>query len=593
MSIYSSHSFSTSRLLTMNQTQAKVNTLRVGQIVSGKVLEIYPNQRAMIQLGDQQVIAQLKTALTLKNNYWFQVQENDQLLHLKVLIDQSGKQSLEKQAAALLKQLQLPMTKENLQFIQKLIQSQITFNPRSLGQALELKQNNIKTSMPFLLDMMAKQLPITTSVYRSLTSVKTESIQQQLYQIYQQLQSSNQPIKDKQLLLNRIESMIYGMTSNRDMSKVVQLIQQQMNQGDQAMLHTLKQVGLLDNHLDTTQTKEIKNQLQSIVNQHGENYISKKFGETFSRQLGLTDQQMSQFKKIVESMVHSGKNHELQTKAQRQLQVFLDKYHLGTRLASLFPVNERAAFTNWRLNPEWKNIEPVLSTLKSVADQQLPQQAENKVIELLTLTRNNVISTKDQFLLQLKHFLNFSGVLDEYQLAKNDVVELKHNFSLKQLLLQASSAKTGESEQLINTLNGLQLSSVQEEGAFIQTSVQLPGFLGSNQNITINMDSKKNESNQIDPDYCHIVFFLSLEKIGDTCIDMSVLNRKINLTVYNKNQEIIPLLDQLEPMLQDGLQNKEYKLMSIQFKQFSEEIEHQLLKTKNHIVSKTGVDVRV
>ncbi|WP_182199142.1 hypothetical protein [Paraliobacillus salinarum] len=595
MSIYSSLGLPSTRTSSMHETQTKSPPLKVGQILTGKVKEIYPNQKALIQLGDRQVVAQLKTALNLNDNYWFQVQSTDQLVHLKVLLDQPGKQSLEQQAANLLKQLQLPLTKENIQFVQKLIQSNIPFNPNSLSEALSLTQGDTKDSRAFLLNMMAKQLPITSTIYQSLMHAENNTLQQQLNHVYQQLQTNSQGAVDYKTLLSRLEGMFFEMNSNNEKIPVLQTIKQQLNQKDQVMLQVMKHAGLVSNQQTMTQIEGINNQLQSVVAQHGESYVSKTLGELFSKQLGLTDQQLSQFQKLVKALVSTNQTNESMVKANQQLQAFLDNHHLSARLTSLFPENQRTDFSNWRMSPTQDNTASILTMLRSIADQQLPNQMMNKLLELLTVTKDTGLNTKDQFLLQMKHFLNFSGILDENQILKNDATELRQNFSLKQLLVQAmqTSITTGDLEKLVHTLNGIQISSVQEDGAFIQASIQLPGFFGTDKNIIINMDSKKNQKNQIDPNYCHIVFYLSLEKIGDTCIDMSIINRKINMTIYNEYEEIIPLLNQLEPTLQKGLESKEYQLLSIKFKPMSEEVEQQLLETKHYQVSSVGVDFRV
>ncbi|CQR47713.1 hypothetical protein BN1058_02040 [Paraliobacillus sp. PM-2] len=594
MSIYSSNLISAQ--LSTTTLQVKPNKLKLGQILSGKVIEIYPDQRAMIQLGEQKVVAQLKTGLKLNKNYWFQVQTNDQLLHLKVLFEKSDRQSLEQQASSLLKQLHLPLTKENLIFVQKVVQTQITFIPESLRQALELNANNKNVSMPYLLEMMANQLPITSSIYKSLTSAKTNSLRQQLQQVYQQLKASEYLVKDKQLVLTRVESMLNKSNNNWSIKNIIYLINQQIDQKETVLLQTLKQTGILAEHYDINQTKEIKNQLQSMMVRHGESYIGEKLGTVFSKQLGLTDQQISQFKKLMQVMIKLEENPSAQIRTQQQLQAFIEKHHLRTKISMFLSEVERETFHNWKQDSNWKNIESIVQKIKNLADQQLSQQIENKVVELLSSTKNNTLSLKDQFLLQLKHFLNFSGILDEYQLLKDDATNSKQNYSLKQLLLQTVHTSTvgqQDIEQLVHTINGLQITSVQEEGAFIQTSIQLPSFLESKHDIFIDMESKKNESNQIDPDYCHIVFFISLEKIGDTCIDMSVINRKINLSVYNHHPEIIPFIDSLKPMLQNGLAGKEYQLLSVQFKQMTERIEQQIMKKKDHTVTKVGVDIRI
>src|SRR5699024_5292306 len=68
--------------------------LRNGQIVQGKILKLFPNNRAQIQIGSQTLVAEITTALEVGNKYFFQVQhKKDQLVHLKVLSDHLGQKS--------------------------------------------------------------------------------------------------------------------------------------------------------------------------------------------------------------------------------------------------------------------------------------------------------------------------------------------------------------------------------------------------------------------------------------------------------------------------------------------------------------------
>src|SRR5690625_1477000 len=60
-------------------------TIKVGQIIQGKILKLYPNQKAQIQLGSQIMIAQLEAALAVGERYHFQVEATDDLIHLKVI----------------------------------------------------------------------------------------------------------------------------------------------------------------------------------------------------------------------------------------------------------------------------------------------------------------------------------------------------------------------------------------------------------------------------------------------------------------------------------------------------------------------------
>lgn len=70
------------KLAKVTQTEQR---LRPGQIVQGKILKIFPENKAQIQLGGQNMIAKLEAALSIGNTYHFQVQTSDEMIYLKVL----------------------------------------------------------------------------------------------------------------------------------------------------------------------------------------------------------------------------------------------------------------------------------------------------------------------------------------------------------------------------------------------------------------------------------------------------------------------------------------------------------------------------
>ncbi len=59
--------------LTKPSTLKQLPSLKPGQMISAKVLELFPNQKATIQVNGKEIVAQLETALTAKKSYLFQV----------------------------------------------------------------------------------------------------------------------------------------------------------------------------------------------------------------------------------------------------------------------------------------------------------------------------------------------------------------------------------------------------------------------------------------------------------------------------------------------------------------------------------------
>ena len=60
-------------------------TLRTGQIISGKIIKLLPNQLAEIQVGSTRLFAKLEAPLNINQQYYFQVQPSEEKIHLKLI----------------------------------------------------------------------------------------------------------------------------------------------------------------------------------------------------------------------------------------------------------------------------------------------------------------------------------------------------------------------------------------------------------------------------------------------------------------------------------------------------------------------------
>src|SRR5690625_3698441 len=128
-----------------NRAQHSVDralVLRDGNIVSGKILKVFPNEKAEIQIGRHKLIAKVTTPLTVGEQYFFQVQRTNQMVQLKVLGDRF-KQDQTENIVELMQRLGLKITKSNVQFVQQLINEKIPFNREKIVHALQLLAKKI------------------------------------------------------------------------------------------------------------------------------------------------------------------------------------------------------------------------------------------------------------------------------------------------------------------------------------------------------------------------------------------------------------------------------------------------------------------
>src|SRR4051794_22472060 len=63
----------------------KTTSFQPGQILNGKIIKLFPNGIASLQIGSQKVVAQLEASLEANQKYWFQVQSGEGKVRLKVI----------------------------------------------------------------------------------------------------------------------------------------------------------------------------------------------------------------------------------------------------------------------------------------------------------------------------------------------------------------------------------------------------------------------------------------------------------------------------------------------------------------------------
>src|SRR5690625_7513459 len=101
------------------------------------------------------------------------------------------------------------------------------------------------------------------------------------------------------------------------------------------------------------------------------------------------------------------------------------------------------------------------------------------------------------------------------------------------------------------------------------------------EDIEIEFYSRKDKDAKIDADYCRIAFYLELDQLKTTIIDLNVQNRMVYLTVFN-DQNISEHVELYNPILNEGLEKLNYTLSTLTHKNMSEKREQFDLKRKQN-----------
>src|SRR5699024_479113 len=206
---------------------------------------------------------------------------------------------------------------------------------------------------------------------------------------------------------------------------------------------------------------------------------------------------------------------------------------------------------------------------------------------------------QELFIQNLKQSTTTLGLNYEQSLLNTDQTN-QQNTTLKGMLLQLTQQQTGsnteQAKQMIHFINGLQIQSVTEANQFIHASLQLPGGpLGLAKDMELEFSGKQKEDGTIDTDFCKIVFYLDLQALETTVIDMNVQKRNVMVTVFNDHPSTEGFANRFEPLLKEGLDSLSYTLSNINVRPLTEQERtiSDLIEKHNQSNRYEGVDFRI
>jgi hypothetical protein len=112
--------------------------------------------------------------------------------------------------------------------------------------------------------------------------------------------------------------------------------------------------------------------------------------------------------------------------------------------------------------------------------------------------------------------------------------------------------------------------------------------------MTMQWEGHKREDGQLDASYCRILFYLTLERLEETIVDLQIQNRVVTISIFNEKAKPKILLELLYPALKKALGEYDYQLLSVSWKQISDIQEEKGKPSfQQPIVGYQGVDLRI
>ncbi|WP_409305403.1 hypothetical protein [Peribacillus sp. SCS-155] len=606
----------------LNMQNKSYSSFKAGQILYGKIVKIYPHQIAEVHIGSQKLFAQLDAPLAAGGRYWLQVQPGEGKLQLKVLPSDAvaGKDGLDHSAQQILTHLSLGSTKESVELAKFLFQNQLPITKESFIKALEwLKSSdNLDGTRQTIQNMHAKNLPFIDDVYFALHSVqKEEPLHALLADLYKKMSEGDNETD----VAGKLRALIGKLLGNNEASEIKinfryvlsSWLDEKSTPGNQAAAFTqIQRAGFIP----AAMTEDVFfERLMYASGLKGETFIGSEARTALHNMLQKTEissslLQASQTdqKPTDTSMQPNAESTPMSPKQGTALpQVKNILYNMlidnqGSKLEQRALVNLFSAGSGQKLDP---GTDARLAMLVSM-DKVNNESGDQVQLPLQKLEAELVFDPgkSSSFAKLLRDIPNLLGMSLESMLTKPEINSGQLD-TLKPLLMQLMhenqpNAVKDIAAQVIHRINGHQILS-QEAGPLQNIFMQLPLVLGSHHtDMTIQWSGRKKKDGSIDPSFCRILFYLELEQMDITVVDMVVQNRVLKVAVINDRAAQYDInVQPFISMLKENLLSLDYKLSSVSFKSSEEaknaENRMKAQRSKMPVPDKSysGVDLRI
>ncbi|AFC31898.1 hypothetical protein PM3016_5178 [Paenibacillus mucilaginosus 3016] len=150
--------------------------------------------------------------------------------------------------------------------------------------------------------------------------------------------------------------------------------------------------------------------------------------------------------------------------------------------------------------------------------------------------------------------------------------------SLKNALMQlaqsseAPAALKEAAQQAVQQITGQQLMLSQDRTAMFSHITLFVPLLHPNgdQTAAVHIQSRKGKNGKLDEENCRLVFDLQMKSLGDTMVDVQVVNRIVSLHVLNDDPVMQTLLDSFKDEIAKGMEAIGYQFISMKVSPYPE-----------------------
>ncbi|WP_088105076.1 hypothetical protein [Halalkalibacter urbisdiaboli] len=553
-----------------------------GQVFKGRITKLYPNNLASLTVRGMAITARLEAALTAGQSYWFEVEESSGIPRLKVLADNRLQNREGSPSQEMLKQLGLPQTKAMEALIKQFSSEQIPFTKDTIFSAAQLltKLNRFdKETLLLLQGMIQRQIPLTRETFLAFQATQQQGpFSEQLFQLVSEANQFNQP-GAKQLgeVVNQFLTASQLPSTRSPISELIMMFSsngfpQQVREGAHTLLERL---GIIE---EGVSKEQIYTQFrEALLRPENRILIEQLWPDLGGGRQGLDITSFD--KKTLFELFMSRLTIPAGKEANASLKL----------LIQLFQPN----LTIERVQQNWNQL--LNQSLPATERLALQQALESTFTQQ---TPGRPLTNHFQNVLQLLGYQHESEMIT---LLQGDVREGEQSERLKASLLamqqeELPSGLKDKLNQLINRITGQQLLAQEQAGPLQHIVLQVPLSFGAfKTDMTMHWEGKKTKDGKLDPNHCRILFYLTLEGLEETIVDVQIHNRVMAVTIFNERERPEGLIQLLLPSLKKSLANHDYQLLSLSWKEMKE-VNAPQSKAKEAYqqqVGYQGVDVRI
>lgn len=608
--------------------------LKEGQIVVGKVNELEEDGTARIIINGKIITATVVEEALSKGKFYFEVKDfKDGKVELKVISE--IKQNDQKNSAQILKELDIPFTKESEAVIKLFLQSERPITKSEVLEAMNqlLKSPNKQLVLDSLSFLIKKNYPINGALLQSLVTNSEidltnifstiDNLPKELTttNVGKQLQSMIGLMKNNSIITDfqreQFQLAMQLITDTNDDTNLVntwnkQYCSKDISQSKLFGQEVFQNVFKLAEHSPTV-SKAILNILSDLPE------FSSVKTELTRVPLNLANQLFSleetslidEHQPPSNSLLPLGKTEINDIK--NKIDTFMTK-HLSN---DLIDTEEKIVFLTQVLsaiNEDGKSNQISKLFLQNQLFNGINTLSTDPINELFQLLSKNKLQNSDvnadQITKQISNHHDLVGLNTETKIRDLSLLNkalMNEQFpTLKEIALKALNSNLPEGiklpiEQLITKITAGQLTMIHQNGPEYNYSTVIPIFLNNwSTDLTIQWTGKESSSHskEIQSNHCHILFFLELETLKETMVDVSIQNRVVNVTIFNNNKGLNAIIASTQQLIKESLAKHDFQLSIIKCLPFDNEREQKVkeLKFNNSLLSSreyTGVDLLI